>query len=44
VRSGSNRILQPANNTGNCLDARGDASASETIVQVLACTGSNNEE
>jgi len=44
VQSGSNCILHPANNTGNCLDVRGDASASETIVQVLTCTGGNNEE
>jgi len=44
VQSGSNYIFHPANNTANCLDVRGDGTASGTIVQVYACNGGNNEE
>jgi beta-glucanase (GH16 family) len=44
VTSGNFYIFHPANNTANCLDVRGDGTATETIVQVYACNGGNNEE
>jgi hypothetical protein len=41
VKSGSNYILHPANNTGLCLDVEGASSNSGTPVQVYTCNGTN---
>lgn len=44
VPSGNFYVFHPANNTGNCMDVRGDGTSSETLVQVYACNGGNNEQ
>ena len=44
VASGNFYVFHPANNTGNCMDVRGDGTGSGTLVQVYACNGGNNEQ
>ena len=44
VPSGNFYVFHPANNTGNCMDVRGDGTGSGTLVQVYACNGGNNEQ
>ncbi len=44
VANGSTYSWNPANNTSLCLDVRGDASASGTLVQAWTCNGGPNEQ
>jgi beta-glucanase (GH16 family) len=44
VSSGSTYEFNPANNPSNCLDVRGDATASGTLVQTFSCNSGPNEQ
>ena len=44
VSTGSTYEFNPANNPSNCLDVRGDGTASGTLVQTFSCNSGNNEE
>jgi Ricin-type beta-trefoil lectin domain-like len=44
VSAGSTYEFNPANNPSNCLDVRGDATASGTLVQTFSCNSGPNEQ
>ena len=44
VATGGTYAFHPANNPANCLDVRGDATASGTVVQVYTCNSGPNEQ
>ncbi len=44
VSAGSTYELTPANNPSNCLDVRGDATGSGTIVQVYSCNSGPQQQ
>ena len=44
VSTGTTYEFNPANNASNCLDVRGDATTSGTLVQTYSCSSGPNEE